>query len=375
MTDYVSKYTLRFNDLASKGFFRATAAARGLTRGLGKAGVAAGVISGLAVGAAVALTNSVAARADEFGKLARQVDFSAQSLQNLEFIANRQGASWQSVQGGIQTFTKRMGEFRSGTGALYGMLNKLDPVFAKQLAATTDNQEAYEMLLGKIGEIPDAQQQAALAAAAVSKQGARDIIRMVDGGQEAIQALIAQSEKFRPPLTDEQIAVAEQYSDSMFNAGTVLSSIGDIIGTNLMPILIPLFDKFVEFVSNNRELINSGAESFFEKIATAVADLDFEKIASGASSFITKVGEIGSKITTFVDKVGGFGTIIKTFLGLFVVGKITGFVAGLGPLVSMIAATGPIGLGLAAVVAAGVLVYQNWDLIKEKSIVVKRQAF
>lgn len=357
MTDIVARYVLKFRDLASRGILRTAATARTMSRGLETASTRLAAVATAGAVAGVALTNSVAARADEFGKLARQVDFSAQSLQQMDFIAQRQGASVQGYRAGIETFTKRVGELRAGTGALNAVLKKMDPAFAENLKGAKSNEEAYNLLLQKIASIPDAQQKSALASAAVSKRGARDIIRIVDGGSEALKQLRLDSERFRPPLTAVQIAAAERYADQMFNASEATKSLGDVIGTALMPVLGDAAQRFAEFVSDpgNRQIFVERVATAADSLGTALNNLDFAALARNAQDLAGGIGNAADSIGTLVAMAGGIENVAKLLAGIWLtdkalrfggaVGKVAG---GVGALISKTAGSKIAAKGLPA---------------------------
>jgi uncharacterized protein YoxC len=317
MTDVVARYTLRFKDLASKGILKTTSAARLMAKSMKIASVGFAGSAGAAGAAAVALANKVATRGDEFSKLARQTDISAQSLQRIAFIAERQGTTMSKVKGTIQTFTKRMGELRAGTGPLLAGLKKINPALIDQFKATKSNEEAYDLLLDVVSKLPDAQAKAALGAAAASKEGAAAIIRLTDGGAEALAKLRVEANKYRPPLSEKELALAESYQDSYANLAQVVGSLADRIGVSLMPRLKSVFDTVSNWVAANRELVNSKIENTIQSISDALKAIDFQSIATKAAALIPKVESIaqsarnmGSAFQTGLDAVKAVGNAI-----------------------------------------------------------------
>ena len=293
MTDVVARYTLRFKDLASKGILKTAGAARVMGKALKTVSLGFAGSAGAIGAAAVALANKVATRGDEFAKLARQTDVSAESLQQFAFIAERQGTSMDKVKSTLVTFTKRMGELRKGFGPLLKGLENINPELIKQFEATKSNEEAYNLLLDVISKLPDAQAKAALGAAAVSKEGAAAIIRLTDGGAEALAKLRVEAEKFRPPLTAQDLANAEAFKDSQFNLTQVISSLADKVGSSLMPPLTRAFDTFNNFVATNREFINQGIDSVIQRISEFVAKIDFQTVTTQAAAFLPTIQSLG----------------------------------------------------------------------------------
>lgn len=358
-------YRLKFKDLASKGLLRTQRIAGKMGKALTSASVA---IGGLAIGAgaaAIKIADAFANRADEINKFSRQVDISAESLQRLEFIANRQGASFGNVKSGIEKFTKSMGEFRAGTGTLKTVLDKVDPVLGKQLLAIRDNSDAFDFAVTSLSKYKDVQKKAAVAAALFGRSGGAAYIRIVDGGAEAFERLNAEAEKFRPAISAEDLALGEHYKDSIFNLQQVFKSLFDVIGVSMLPIMTKLSDRFSEFIVTNRALIKGKIESVFTNIKNAIEGIDFKELAGKAKVFAVAAKDLAVRAGALIQKAGGLKTVIIGLVGVFAVGKLIAFASALGGIVAVIG--GPITLAIVGVVAAGVLLWKNWDKIKAKA--------
>lgn len=363
--DVVARYRLKFNDLASKGLLRVQGVARGMNRALTSASKGIGLV-GIAAGAAsIKLATMFADRADELNKFSREVDISAESLQRLEFVANRQGASFDKVKSGIQKFTKSMGEFRAGTGSLKTVLDRVDPALGKQLLAIEDNSEAMDFAVKALAKYTNTQKQAAVSAALFGRGGGSSFIRIVDGGAEALEQLNKEAAKFRPPIDAKSLALGEKFKDSLFNSQQVVASMGDRIGQKLLPPLTRLMDRFNDFIVANREVINSGIDRFFKRFGAFIQDIDFGEIVRRGKNFVSVIVDIGVKARDIIERLGGLKTVLIGLGAVFISAKVIAFASALASLVAIIGA--PVLLAIGAVVAAGVLLYQNWDIIKAKA--------
>jgi len=70
--------------------------------------------------------------ADATAKAADAIGVSTKALQEYRFIADRSGVATGTLEQGLGAFTKRLGELKSGTGALNTLLNKNNQALAEQ---------------------------------------------------------------------------------------------------------------------------------------------------------------------------------------------------------------------------------------------------
>ena len=356
-----AEYRLRFKDLASKGLLRVQRIAGGMGKALTFASGAMGGLAAAGIGAATVMANKFADRADEINKFSRQVDISAESMQRLEFVANRQGASFDKVKSGIEKFTKSVGEYRAGTGSLKTVLDKVDPALGRQLLKIKDNSKAFEFAVDALSKYEDTQKKAAIAAALFGRSGGASFIRIVDGGAEAFNKLNSEADKFRPPITAKMLALGEKYKDSMFNAREVVASLGDRISQSLLPVMTRLLTQFSEFVAANRELINSRIDAFIKRLSLFIKGIDFAGLADGANKLKTEVVNLSARAAVLIDKMGGLQNIVIGLLGVMVAGKVIAFASALAGLVAIIG--GPVTLAIVGATAAGVFLWRNWERI------------
>lgn len=153
----IDKTKQAFNSISNK--------LRGLKKAAGVVGIAVG-----AIGAAfVAAAKKTIDFADEIAKTADMVGLSTSALQELRIAADLAGISQGQLDSGLGALSKRMGELRQGTGALNTFLNKSDPAFKTLLENTTDNEQAFRLIIGRLDTMTNAQDKAALSAAALGR--------------------------------------------------------------------------------------------------------------------------------------------------------------------------------------------------------------
>lgn len=160
---------LEFPVIAVDKTAKAFNAIRNKLGGLRKAALGVGAaVAGVGAAFAVAV-NKTLNFADEIAKTADKVGFTTSALQSFRVATDLAGISQEQLDTALGAMSKRIGELRAGTGALNTFLNKTDKAFADQLKSTTDNEEAFRLLIGRIQGMKNAQDKAALSAAAFSR--------------------------------------------------------------------------------------------------------------------------------------------------------------------------------------------------------------
>ena len=166
---------------------------------------------------------------------------------------------------------------------------------------------------------------------------------------EGEQLTLAQKQQATLALITEQTADAQGQaareadgaSGSLRALTTELKNIAGELGEVLLPIITPMITKFKELVQKFKELSPATKEMI---VKGALLAATFGPVLMVVGGFITKLGSAFGAISKFSKAMKGGSTIIK----------------GLGVLM------GPGGLvivGLAAFVAAAVLIWKNWDKI------------
>ena len=133
-------------------------------------------------------------------------------------------------------------------------------------------------------------------------------------------------------------------SIKMFQAS--IQELGTTIGANVLPIITPIVQKITEWVKKFGEL-----DPKTQKIITIMG------IAAAA---------LGPVLTIIGSMATGVGALMS------VAGKLTSGIGALSKVFTLF--TGPVGIAIAAIaaaIAAGVLLYKNWDKIKEKAAQLK----
>lgn len=121
-----------------------------------------------------------------------------------------------------------------------------------------------------------------------------------------------------------------------------LKELGATMGQNILPVITPIITKLNEWVQA------------------------FGKLDSGTQKTIIVIGAVLAALGPVLSVIGSVITVGGSLATLF--GTISTAVAGAGGAMALL--TGPVGIAIAvitAIIAVGVLLYNNWDTIKAKA--------
>lgn len=296
-----------------------------------------GAAAGVAAAGIGYMVSKTAEQGDKIAKNARLYGISGESLQEWTYIAERQGVAQETLNNSFLAFTKRMGEARSGTGALVTLLKKANPAFLDQLLATEGNEEAFRLVIDAMRDLKDPQRQAALASAAFSRSGIA-LTNIARASTEEIETMRDELYAFGGVMGKDAQEAAEKYMDSMTKLDRVMGGFKIMIAGELMPVITNLIERFGEWYVKNKDLIKQKIEVFAEKLGKKI-----NQLADWTKTFLPKA-------QAFIDKIGGLKTIMIAAAAVIA-----------GPLLSALVTVGsallftPVGLTLTAV-AAGITV-------------------
>lgn len=289
-------------------------------------------ISGAAAGIGGALLKmgyDAVTGADELNTLAKQTGFTTEEIQKMQYAADLIDVSFEDISGALKKFK-----------------TKIDPANASlaSLGVSTINAD------GSLRNATDVFNDAVVALSGISNETERDQVAMdlfgksadslagiIDDGGAALQAFGQQAEDLGLILDQDTLDSLNETNDTLdelkANLAGTMAQIGADVGTVLAPVLEKGAELIGKITEKLRELTPEQTETIL-KIAGVVAA-------------IAPVLIIGGKL------ISGIGSLVS------VIGTVVGVLGG------------PLTLAITAAIAIGVLLWKNWDKIKEVAIKVK----
>lgn len=154
--------------------------------------------------------------------------------------------------------------------------------------------------------------------------------------------------------TNDAIDMTRESMESLVNVkyDTLSGALGGLWRTIQVDVLQPIGNQLIPYVTKGINAIQKFTDKW-NKLgpATQKTIVKFAAVAAAAGPVLLRFGKVSTGIKTLVSDTGKIGSVLKKLTGA------SGF-SGLAKVM-----TGPFGIAAAAVAAAALLIYKNWDRI------------
>lgn len=285
------------------------------------------VISAVSGGLATALVGNAinsASMADDLNTLSGQTGFTVEELQKMKYASDIVDVSMDQMTGSIQKMTKQMS---SGNKAF----ETLGVSLTDSNGNMRDAKDVWYDSLEALSKVQNETERDALSMEIFGKS-AMDMAGIIDDGGASLKALGDEAEGLGLIMSQDMVDDANALQDSIDRMKGRTEQAFLTMGASLASSLVPAFEKVLDVVT---------------KVVQWFASLDG-----------------GTQQTILV--ILGLIAAISPLAGL--ISQITTVVMGLSSAFAFI--TSPIGIVIGiigALIAIGVLLWKNWDTIKEKA--------
>ena len=280
--------------------------------------------AGIAAGGMIAMAGKAAATADDLLTMSNVTGFTVEELQKMQYASSFIDVSMETMTGSITKLTKNM---ESGNAAFDTLGISVTNADGTMRSAT----EVWYETIAALGQVGNETERDQLSMDLFGKS-AMEMAGVVDDGGQALKDLGADAEATGNILSGDAVADAVAFNDQI------------------------------------DELKGKAEQAFFSAGAALATELipALEKLVDVVTSVLSWFGNLDGGTQAFILTVLGLVAAISPIAGI--ISTITGLATALN--VAMLPMIGTIALivaGIAAAVAIGVALYQNWDTIKAKS--------
>jgi hypothetical protein len=228
---------------ASRGTLGRFGAAAGMATGklMAMAGVATGAVGTAAMGM---LVRGQMSAIDTAAKLSDRLGIATERLAGLRHAAELTGAGADTLDAGLTTMAKRLGEAARGAGAAKPALEAMG-LDAAELGAMRPADAFYE-IAEAISKIPEPSKRAAAAANIFSK-GNMNLINTLALGKSGLVAAQREAEKLGLTFSRVDAAKVEAANDAMYKMKAAFSGIWRQLAIKIAPAIEAVANKLTEW--------------------------------------------------------------------------------------------------------------------------------
>ena len=300
--------------------------------------------------AAAAVTASIGALtvksgkwADDINTMSKVYSIGTRELQQYSAAAELVDVDVETIAKSHVKLEKTMMSASKGTGASAEAFEKLGVSVTDSNGQLRKGDDVWQDVIKALGSMENETERDAIAMQLMGKSAA-ELNPLIEDGGEAYKNLADTLAKYDLDFIDQDtLDQANEFNDSLDTIKAVGMVAFQQLGTQLAAYLAPAMEKVVDLVG---------------KIANWFSNLSPRTQAL--------IAAIGAFVAVLAPLLIGLGKVS------FAVSSIISLVSTVGPLIAGLA--GPIGIAVAvigALVAAGILLYKNWDTIKAKAIALK----
>ena len=292
-----------------------------------------------------ALTVKSGKWADDINTMSKRYSIGTKDLQLYAAAADLVDTSVEAIAGSHIKLEKQMLTASKGTGAAAEAFKTLGVEVTDANGNLRQGDAVWQETIVALGNLENETERDALAMQLMGRS-ASELNPLIEDGGEAYQQLAETMAKYNLDFIDQEtLDQANAFNDSLDTIKAVGMVAFQQLGTQLAAYLAPAMKKVVNVVGKLAKWF-SQLSPRTQAIIAAIAG-----VVAVVSPLLIGLGKLSM----------GIGAIIK-------------LVAIVGPAIGgIVAALGPVILIIAAVVAAGVLLYKNWDTIKAKAIDLKNK--
>ena len=283
------------------------------------------------------------AAADDLNTLSKVTGLSTQELQKYKAASDLVDVSVETIAKSQAKLKKSMYSAQQGSAAASTAFDTLGVSVTDANGHLRSQDEVFTDVIKALGSMENETERDALAMQIFGKS-ATELNPLIEDNGETFQRVADIFAKNNLEVVDQEtIDKANQFNDYLDEIKATWGTAIATIGMQLAGYLAPVLEKVA---------------GFLEKVAGWLSTLSPE--------VLTVIGIIAGVVAAIAPLLIVFGKIA------FAISSITGLMSTLG--ISFTALMGPVGIVIAiigALIAVGVLLYKNWDTIKEYAGMIK----
>lgn len=355
----------------------------GITSRIGKlaAALTGGALTGGGIGM-LTLAKNAAYAGDELVKTSSKLGIGSESLSKWIYAAGTASIEQSKFTDSIKKLNTNIAQAAQGSKTAQLAFARAGVSFRDSSGKLKTADQVMLEVSDTFKKMPEGIYKADLAMALFGKSGA-DMVPLLESGQSAIKALQNEGKELGQVFSDTEAEMAAELAPTLDYIKSSVSGIGQTIGRRLLPVLFPIAKQIQSWVIANRGLINSKIDEVITRVSNAV-----DGLKAYLPELTKNIRSAWNTVNKFAQSIGGWPRLFKIIAGGLIAIKAIQFAAwlfGVGSAVvglskalvtaipviarfGMVLLANPIGLVVTAItglIAAGYLLWKNWDEITD----------
>lgn len=267
--------------------------------------------------------------ADDLNTLSKQTGISTDELQKMQYAADLVDVSVDDITGALRKLKPKLTDDNEALAKLGVSATNAD-------GSLRDATDVFYDTLDALSKVDNETERDQLAMELFGK-GADSLAGIIDDGGAALREYGQQAEDLGLILGEDTLNSLNETNDTIDQLKANITGTMAQVGAKVVPVLVPLIQKVGDLIGRVSERLRALTPEQTETILKIV----------GVVAALAPVITIGGKL------ISGLGSIIS------VIGTVVGVLGG------------PLTIAIGAIIAIGVLLYKNWDTVKEYAIRLK----
>jgi len=268
----------RAGGTASRGLTGLADRARTLTMGMRALGGA--LIGGAAIGGLATLIDRSISAADAVAKTADKLGVGIEALQELRFAAQLAGVEQQTLDMGLQRFTRRVAEAARGTGEAKQALTDMGIALRDQHGNIRRSEDLLNDVAEAFTRTADPAERLRLAFKLFDSEGVA-MVNMLVGGADALEATRRHARDLGIVLEEDLVRNAEKARDQ-------LDTLGKVVSANLTRAMLDLAPAIADISSGLADLAADAATAYEQIKLVLSGDFNFEGLSERSTRRIVE---------------------------------------------------------------------------------------
>lgn len=295
--------------------------------------------AGALVGTMGAIAYKAGSAADDLNTLSKQTGIGTADLQKYSYAADLVDVSVEAIAKSNKKLTRNAYEAANGSQTQAEAFAALGVSVTDSDGNLRDSEAIFQDVIGALGQMTNETERDALAQKLMGKSAAELNPLIEDGGETYKQVSDTMSKYGLDYVDQETLDKANQFNDQLDTMKLLGSVAIAQVGSQLAAYLAPALEKVVDWVGKLANWLSTLSPQTLTIIGIIAA------VVAGLAPVLIVLGKVS-----------------------FAISSIMSLMATIGPAIGgIVAALGPVVLIIGAVVAAGILLYKNWDTIKAKA--------